>query len=308
MNGTGVSAIILTFNEEANLGDALESVVGWADAVFVVDSFSMDRTVEIALSYKERGVAVVQHGFEDYGAQWAWALARLPLRSEWVLKLDADERVTPEFKAALAVALPNADASVGGFAFRRQIEFLGRPLRFGGHLENADTRLWRRGRVRVEARTVNEHMLVDGKVGQLTATVRHCNAKDLTHWIDKHNRYSSLEAQYALAGSAASEVESRLFGSPEQRRKWFRGVHRRMPFRNSLYFLYRVVLRAGFLDGWPGVSYAFLRAAYMHWIDLKAKEARLSCRAPSVLWPQRGEPHPEVAASKLQALVDGERH
>jgi glycosyltransferase involved in cell wall biosynthesis len=98
-----VAVVILTLDEEANLAAALESVKDWAGEVFVVDSFSVDRTPEIARSY--RAVRFVQHAFEDYSSQWRWALENLPITQPWVLKLDADERLTEEFKAEAAAKM-----------------------------------------------------------------------------------------------------------------------------------------------------------------------------------------------------------
>src|SRR6202453_2949137 len=102
-----VSVIILTFNEEKNLPDCLDSVKGWAKEDFAVDSYSTDKTVEIALSRAKEGVRVVQHAFQDYSTQWNWALSRLPLQGTWTLKLDADERVTEEFRKEWDASLPN---------------------------------------------------------------------------------------------------------------------------------------------------------------------------------------------------------
>src|SRR5579863_8164336 len=116
-----VSVIILTFNEEKNLPDCLDSVKGWAKEVFVVDSFSTDRTVDIALSRAKEGVRVVQHAFKDYSTQWNWALTRLPLKGAWTLKLDADERVTKEFKKESDAFFKTTASPIEGFYFRRNI-------------------------------------------------------------------------------------------------------------------------------------------------------------------------------------------
>ena len=123
-----VSVIILTFNEEKNLPDCLDSVKGWAREVFVVDSYSTDKTVDIALSRAREGVQVVQHAFKNYSSQWNWALTKLPLKGAWTLKLDGDERVTEGFRNESAAFFSSAAPDMEGVYFRRRIFFLGSEL------------------------------------------------------------------------------------------------------------------------------------------------------------------------------------
>jgi glycosyltransferase involved in cell wall biosynthesis len=298
------SVIILTFNEETNLPDALDSVVGWAEEVFVVDSYSTDRTIEVALGYADRGVRVVQHAFENYSRQWNWAISRLPITGQWALKLDADERVTDAFKRELAVVLPGAPSDVEGVSFRRRIFFMGRPLVWGGVSRNYDLRMWRTGAARFEDRPVNEHALVRGRTILLNAYVDHRDTKSVADWLEKHNRYSTLEARAQAAGDVTGEVMARFFGTAAERRMWLRTVYFRLPGRSGLYFLYRYVLRLGFLDGRAGFRSAVLYAGFLYWIDLKRAELRQTGRLPEVTWPPRGGPHPMVAASALQRQVD----
>lgn len=299
-----LSVIILTFNEEANLAAALDSVKGWAAEVFVVDSYSTDATVEIALARAADGVRVVLHRFENYSDQWNWALSRLPLSCEWTLKLDADERVTPQFKNEVNALLQAASLDLHGVLFRRRLFFMGSPLRFGGLRENYDLRLWRTGRAVFERRSVNEHALVEGRKCTLKSWIEHHDHKSIAHWLDKHNRYSSLEAISLIQGNWTGDVPPRFFGSPIERRMWLRKLYYRVPGRPLLYFLYRYVLRLGLLDGLAGFRFAFLHASFLYWIDLKRAEYRTTGELPLVLWPPRGAPHPLVASSELQRQVD----
>ncbi len=303
-----VTVVILTFNEEANLPLALDSVRDWAREVFVVDSYSTDETVGVALSRAADGVRVVQHSFEDYSAQWNWALTHLPITSTWTLKLDADERVTPAFKAELEAILSTAPADLEGLFFRRRLIFSGWPLDWGGASSSHVLHLWRTGKARFEERPVNEQVILEGRTAMMRSHVDHHSEKSLTDWISKHNRYASLEAASQLRGDLTGEVTPRLFGSPVERRRWFKTVLSRLPGRHLLYFLYQYVFRLGFLDGRPGFRHAFLRAGYRYWIDLKIAESRTTGQAPDVVWPSRGEPHPEVMVSDLQRAVDAERY
>jgi len=299
-----VAVIILTFNEEANLAAALDSVKGWAAEVFVVDSFSTDRTVEIALERAADGVRVVQHRFKNYSDQWNWALTHLPVTSEWTLKLDADERVTPEFKQEVNELLRSAPPDLHGVLLRRRLVFMGTPLRFGGTLDNHDLRLWRTGHAVFENRSVNEHALVDGRKAILKAYVEHHDNKSITDWIDKHNRYSSLEAINLIQANMTGGVKPRIFGYPAERRMWLRKLYYRLPARSFLYFLYRYFLRLGLLDGLAGFRFALLNTCFLYWIDLKRLESGATGELPVVLWPPRGTPHPLVATSELQQQVD----
>jgi len=284
---TDISAIILTFNEERNLPAAIDSVAGWAKEIFVVDSFSTDATVAIARSRADDGVRLWQHEFIDYAAQWNWAIENLPVRTTWTLKLDADERATAPFRREVSAALAAAPGSLAGLRFRRRFHFLGKALRFGGVQSNYDLRLWRTGQAVCEQRAVNEHILVRGDTGRLRSWVDHHDNKSLTDWLDKHNRYSSLEAINVLAGNVTGEVAPRLFGTPAERRMWLRKAYYRVPGRAAAYFLFRYVVRLGFLDGRPGLRYALLHAAYRYWIDLKTAEARRTGESPEVRWPAR---------------------
>lgn len=125
MSGPSISVIILTFNEEANIREAIDSVRGWAKEVLVVDSLSTDATIDRIREIADPGVGVVQHPFESYSQQWNWALKGLPLTGDWTLKLDADERVTPGFKAELSGLLPELSQHVDGIYFRRRIQIVG---------------------------------------------------------------------------------------------------------------------------------------------------------------------------------------
>lgn len=300
-----IAVIILTYNEELNLPAALDSVKGWASEVFVVDSFSTDRTVEIALERVEDGVQVVQHDFSDYSEQWNWALKRLPIKSTWTLKLDADERVTEDFKRKVLDLLARVTADVEGVCFKRTLFFSGKPMRWAGHSKTYLMRLWRTGKAVFENRAVNEHALVQGNIETIRASIEHHQFKSIADWISKHNRYSSLEAISFARGNLTGGVKPKLFGMPAERRMWLRRAYRVFPFRVVLYFFYRYVWQLGFLDGKRGFRYAFLHASYRYWTELKIIEQQITCCEPEVEWPQRGTPHPVVRESKIQHTVDG---
>lgn len=274
-----LTVIILTYNEEPNLPQALRSVCGWAQQVIVLDSFSTDRTVEIA---REFGAEVHQHRFEDYARQRNHALT-LPIRSEWILFLDADEWVTPELQLEIAEAIdrnPNED----GFYIKRRFIWMGRWIR-RGYYPTWILRLARLGRVRCEERQVNEHLIVDGAVGYLEHDFIHEDRKDLSDWLAKHVRYARREADELIKREqrvTQEEIDARLFGTQAQRKRWLRRhVWERLPpfVRPWLFFFYRYVLRGGFLDGRAAFVYHFLHALwFMTLIDAFWFEQRLAAR------------------------------
>ena len=304
MKKPSLAVIILTANEELNLGRALDSVRGWAEEVFVVDSYSTDATVDIALARRADGVRVVQHAFDGYAKQWNWALARLPVRAAWTLKLDADEEVTDDFKREVNAVIEREGESLEGISLQWRVVFLGAALRRGAVSGTYDLRIWRTGKARFEDRTMNEHLLVRGRTVAVRSHILHHTCTSLSGWLDKHNRYSSLEARNIVQGDVVGAVAPRLWGSPAQRRVWLRRLSLRMPARALAYFLYSFVIRLGFLDGAGGFRFAFLHAAYYYWINLKLRQYRLTGRLPDVAWPPRGTPHPVVAASALQRSVE----
>jgi glycosyltransferase involved in cell wall biosynthesis len=292
--GPTVAVVILTFNEEENLPQALASVLQRASEVIVVDSYSTDRTIDVVKAVGGDRVRTFQHPFKDYSSQWNWVLNAVPVSAEWTLKLDADERVPEEFWRELERTLPECSKDVGGVYFRRDFFFMGKKLRWGGTRGNFDLRLWRTGRARFEARAVNEHVVVSGATTRLSGAVEHRDSRSLGDWLRKHERYASLEAREILNDNVNGEVQPRVLGRPDEVRVWFRQLFHSLPGRSFLYFCYRAFVRLGFLDGRVGLRYWFLHTTYMNWITWKVEEARRTGRLPEVAWPARGNPDPRA--------------
>src|SRR5579862_6860627 len=152
-NGAPISVIIPTLDEERNLYQTLEAVAGWADQIFVFDSFSHDRTLEIAGSFE---VSVVQRVFDDFATHKNWALDNLPLRNEWVLFLDGDERVTPQLRTEISEVIARSDG-LNGYYIARKNYFMRHWIRHAGMYPDWQLRLFRRGTGRYEDRKVHEH-------------------------------------------------------------------------------------------------------------------------------------------------------
>jgi glycosyltransferase involved in cell wall biosynthesis len=258
-----LAVVILTYNEEANLPQPLASVTGWADEVFVFDSFSTDRTVEMA---RAQGAQVVQHPFENYAAQRNAALDKLPITSEWILFLDADEWLPQALKEEIR-ALIARHPSENGFYIKRRLIWMGRWIR-RGYYPTWILRLFRRGKGRCEERGVNEHLLVEPPLGYLRHDFMHEDRKDLTHWVTKHVQYARREAEELWKrehGVAQTEINANLFGTQAERKRWLRRhVWERLPpfVRPWFYFLYRYLIRGGFRDGRAGFVFHFMHALW----------------------------------------------
>lgn len=277
--------VVLTFNEEVNLPACLESVAGMR--VLIVDSGSTDATLDIA---RARGAEVFSHPFETHAKQWAWAVSNLPLREAWVLGLDADQSVTPELRREIEDVIPKTPPSVEGYYMPRRQIFRGRFIRWGGYYPKYLLKLFRKAAVRFdEADVVDHHFFVSGRTEILKGDIMEANRKedDISVWVAKHNRYASLQANADESRVAPSVLVGKLFGTPDQRVLALKGMWNCLPLfvRPILYFLYRYVLRLGFLDGKQGFVFHVLQGFwYRLLIDIKRDEIRAARRRTEGFW------------------------
>lgn len=280
-----VSVIVPTRNEEENLADALESIA-WADEIIIVDSHSTDRTVEIACDV---GAEVVQFDYDGSGPKKkSWALEALSPKGEWIMLLDADERVTPELAAEIREAI--RDSNADGFCIDREFIFMGRSLRC--FRPNWNLRLFKRGRGHFEDlglddlpqtgdNEIHEHVLLDGELGFLGNALRHDDYRGLTAWLDRHNKYATWEAHLYLKfrrEPIGVGPVGFLRLDPFRRKRVLRRVWVRLPFRPALRFFVWYVLRRGFLDGKEGFIFCVLMAYYEFIIGAKLRELRMNER------------------------------
>jgi len=281
-----VAVVILTYNEEANIAQALASVVGWADEIHILDSLSTDRTLEIVRQY---GCHITQNKFENYARQRNYALDHLPVRSEWVLFLDADEWLPDALKVEISTLIATSPKE-NGFYIKWRLIWMGRWIR-RGYYPSWILRLFRYGKGRCEDRAVNEHLIVEGTTGQLRNDFMHEDRKGVTDWIAKHNGYATREALELVNTRSVpgyQEIDARLFGTQAGRKRWLRQkVWNRLPLliRPFFYFFYRYVLKGGLLDGKEAFIYHFLQGLWfpllidIKYLELKARQAG-SDRAP----------------------------
>lgn len=280
-----IAVVMISLNEAHNMEAVLENLDGWAQEIFLVDSFSSDDTVDIALRY---GVHVVQRRFRGFGDQWNFALRELPIRSQWTMKLDPDERLTDRLKASITDRI--ASDGVSGIAFDRRLWFMGRPL----PIRQEIVRVWRTGACRFTDVAVNEHPIVDGVIAKVAGEIEHHDSPDLHHWYEKQNRYSTAEAE-AMVSAAPFAAAPRLFGTGLQRRMWVKRIFPHLPFRFSGVFLYHYLCQGLWRAGWVGYAWSRLRANVYLMRHFKAKELQLTGKRQFELHPYgAGAPDPRV--------------
>lgn len=265
------SVLILTKDEEVNIANCLASVPAGVPA-HVLDSMSTDQTAEIA---RKNGAHVHFRTFDNYAAQRNYGLQQLTYSTQWVLMLDADERISPSLHDEVLRTLAAASQQHTLFRMRRKDIFMGRWLRRSSGYPTWFGRLAKIGSVHIE-REINEEFVTDGQVGYLDGHLIHYPFnKGVAYWIERHNRYSSMEAATLVNESRSAIRWRQLFSSdPALRRKWLKQVAYRLPGRPVLIFLYLLVVRGGFLDGRAGLSYCTLRFMYECMINAKIQEAR----------------------------------
>lgn len=272
-----ISVLILTYNEEANLPALLESVKDWVEAIYVVDSGSTDRTVEIAESY---GAVVEFNPWTTPADQLNWGLDNMPITTPWVIRFDADERATPELAQELQQCLPVLPEDVTGLFVKYKNYFLGRWIRNGSTYPIWLLRVFRYKQARCEDRRMDEHMvLLSGHAERLKHDFIHDSTKDLRFFTIKHETYAEREAfemvQHA-SGQNTRTIRANLFGAQNERKRWLKGNiygHSPLFLRALVYFLYRYFIRLGFLDGPEGLVFHVLQGFwYRFYVDAKIWE------------------------------------
>jgi len=269
-----ISVLILTKNEAKDLPGCLESVA-WCDDIHVYDSFSDDRTVAIAT---EAGATVTQRRFDNWAAHQNWGLENIAFKYPWVLYIDADERVTPEL-ASNAVKAVTEPGDAVAFRIRRRDFFQGQWLK---HVQTSPyyMRLFRPEKMRYE-RLVNPISIPDGPVRDLAGDLDHYPfSKGISHWVERHNSYSTFEAKQIVENRKAHVPFSlkAALSHPDfnERRFHQKELFYRLPMRPVVKFLLLYVLKRGFLDGHAGMTYALLQSIYEYMIVLKTREMESS--------------------------------
>ena len=267
-----ISVLILTLNEELNLVRCLASL-DWCSDVVILDSGSCDNTQKIATDF---GARVVERSFDNYAAQRNYGLQEIFYKNQWVLMVDADEEVSLELAEEMNQAIAGCGEETTLFRMRRKDYFFGKWIKHSSGYPTWFGRLVRPHRVRVE-REINEEFVTDGQTGVLLGHLNHYPFnKGFVSWVDKHNRYSTMEANLMMAGGLCVVSMSDLLSiNPVFRRRGLKAIVYRLPFRPVLIFLALYIVRGGFLDGRAGIEFCLLRSYYEFLINCKLREMKL---------------------------------
>lgn len=322
---TEIHAIILTLDEEKHIARCIESIRAHCKSILVVDSGSKDRTREIATSL---GAEVIENPWINYATQTNKAIAACAGKTGWLMRIDADEYLTPESAAGLHELLDRQPRDVGGIVVRRQIVFLGRRIKWGAIEPSWQLRLWRAEQGSCEQRWMDEHIIVTGKVVRSTIDLVDENLNSLDWWTSKHNRYASREVIDILAsrGLLGGNMDiQRHSASWQAKLKRFvkEHVYEKLPggVRPLFFFLYRYVVRLGFLDGKQGYYFHILQGFwYRTLIDAKLDEIMALAKRqgipvseavrlatgfdPNASAPVPAQPLPRVMASESKRSRD----
>jgi len=284
MRKLDLSVIILTYNEEIHIERCLKSIYGWVNDIFIVDSYSTDKTLEIASRYTNH---IYQHEFVNHANQFNWALENLPIKTEWIMRLDADEYVTDELRDELLEKLEKFPDEIVGLYVKRRVYFMGRWIKHGAYYPIWLLRIWRKGKGYCEQRWMDEHIkITEGKCAFLENDIVDYSLKPLHWWINKHNSYATREAidllNYKYWFMKYDEIKPKFFGTQEERKRWLKMKYSRMPLfvRPFLYFLYRYFFKLGLLDGKEGLIWHFLQGFwYRFLVDAKIYEIERKAKA-----------------------------
>jgi glycosyltransferase involved in cell wall biosynthesis len=275
-----ITVIILTKNENLHIERCIRSLKTFARDVFIIDCYSTDNTIQIASAL---GAHVYQNPWINYAAQFQWALDNCPIKTEWVMRMDCDEYVTPELAMEINTKLETLSSDISGIIVNRQVHFMGKWIRFGGYYPVKLLRIWRHGKGSIEARWMDEHIVLhEGVSVEFKNDIVDDNLNNLTWWTEKHNNYATREAidllnkQYNLFKEES--IQASLNKQQDTRIRWFKThIYVKIPLfvRPFFYFVYRYFFLLGFLDGKKGLIWHFLQGFwYRFLVDAKVYQIK----------------------------------
>ena len=269
-----ISAIILTYNESIHLERCIKNISKIVDEIYVIDSFSTDDTKTIALS---NSAIYLPHKFYNHSDQFNWGLSQLAEDTDWVIRIDADEYLTIDLINEISKKLPLIDQSINGILVPRLIKFQGKIIRHGGFSPSYILRIFRYGKGKCQNRWMDEHIIVNGDTCKFKSFLIDANKRHLDWWLKKHNKYASKEVIELLDIKYRFLNRANLNHNEQKRTKLQirKFIYYKIPiqFRSSLFFLYRYILRLGFLDGFEGFAFHFLQGYWYRFIvDAKYRE------------------------------------
>lgn len=278
-----ISVIILTFNEEIHIKRCLDRISPFVKSVFIIDSFSTDKTLEIAREYGN--VTILQNKWTNYATQFNWALDNASINTRWILRLDADEYLTPELVEELKEKLPSLEQDITGIVFPLRRVFLGRTIRRGMNQVKL-LRLFQNGKAKSEVRQMDEHIqVIEGRTIEFKGEFADDNLNNLSWWTQKHVGYAIREAadlldiEYDFANTGTSD-DSKQISEQAHQKRMMKHKYAKQPlfWRSFAYFCYRYFFKLGFLEGKEGFLWHFLQGWwYRTLVDAKVFEIKKAC-------------------------------
>lgn len=267
-----ITVLILTYNEEKNLKYALDNVKDWAKEIVILDSYSLDKTVEIAESFEAK---VFYRKFDNFSAQRRYALNELPISNDWIFVLDADEYLTEELKDEISNLFKNEQTMKDAYFIKRRFYWQGQWLKRCFYPTTL-LRFGKKGLIDCDDRPINEHLICKTQnIGYLENDFVDYNRKDLNDWVLKHNGYATREAEQLMQ---KDKTKYNFFASQYERKRWIRtNIWNKLPpvFRPFIYFTFRYFIQGGFLDGKKAFMYHFIDSfVYRTLIDFKYLEMK----------------------------------
>jgi len=279
-----LTAIILTYNEEIHIERCIRSILPVTQEIMVIDSFSTDKTVEIAKTF---GARVLQRKWKNQADQFAWGMMQCDPESTWLMRMDADEYLEPDLQKEIPTLLNSADPDLMGIYFKRKVFFHDQWIKHGGFYPQILLRILRKGYGHIEQRWMDEHIVLPTGVKTTTAKggLVDDNHKGITFWINKHNTYASREALELLNHKYHFLQNDQTIQSSDnqqaKRKRYLKEkIYSKLPtgFRAFLYFCYRYFIQLGFLDGRQGFIWHFMQGFwYRMLVDIKINEVEKSC-------------------------------
>jgi len=289
-----ISVIILTFNEEKQIERCIKSAEKVSQDIFIVDSFSNDMTVEIA---NNLGAKVFSNRWVNYSRQFNWALANLPIKTKWIMRLDCDEYLTEELTQEINTLLPSLSEDITGIILKRRVYFMNSWVKHGGYYPINLLRIWQNGKGKCEERWMDEHIkIIEGKTIFFENDIVDDNVNNLTWWTNKHNNYATREAIDLLniryGFNKTEKINPSLNSTQDKKKRWVKErIYLRMPLfiRPFFYFIYRYLFKLGFLDGIPGLIWHFLQGFWYRFLvdakiyDIKRRAKKENNTIPEII-------------------------
>ncbi len=273
-----ISLIILTYNEELNLDKCLSSAKGFVNEIIILDSYSDDRTLEIASKYTKR---IYKNEFITHAKQWKWSLDNIKIKNEWVLGLDADQTISDKLKNDLASSFSEDSINnYEGIYVRRKQVFLGKWIKYGGYYPKYLLKLFKKDKVVIdESELLDHHFTINGKTLTIESDIIENNLKEnnLSFWFKKHINYAEKLAIESINRGKDTKREKVINNNPDQRTARLKNVYSHLPLfiRPFIYFTWRYLFQLGFLDGTRGFIFHFFQSLCFRFIvDAKIYELR----------------------------------